>query len=74
MCDCLQQFNESEKVGLDSPFVQVVRFARDRTMLESKWALTGPRLTPSSNYSQTRRINVVIKYCPFCGDNLLEVI
>ena len=72
MCDCLEQFNESDKVGLDSPFVQLVQFARDKTMLQSKWAVTAPRLTPGGNYSQARRINVIIKHCPFCGENLAE--
>lgn len=72
MCDCLQQFNESEDVGLDSPFVQIVQFARDKTLLTSKWAVTAPRLTAGGNYSQTRRINVVINNCPFCGGNIRE--
>jgi hypothetical protein len=65
---CLEQFNE--RIGEDSPFTQGWHFADGRLRTNGHWLVSTPKKTPAGNPSRTRYLNIILTYCPFCGERL----
>ena len=68
-CDCIDQFNEKLK-GTEhtSPFTEMYLIFTSPTA--TIFAIQVPQKTRGGNWSATKHTNIVMAYCPFCGQEL----